>query len=359
MLDKFENFILEYTETNNYINLYDDIFKLLNINNSNIQNLLINKDLNFNNIDYFSSKKNKLIHEFIDDNKFTSFIVYILNHIYNEKKVYDLTHNTLKVLEKKIPKIVNELKINGLSICKNTLDKNKCNIILKNLNNKKFINRNNNKKKNIDLFNNSNKNIWWLYNYNDLLNINIIQHIITSEYLLKIAEDYLECNPILHNVLFWASYPGEVETTQQFHQDYDDIKFFKIFIYLNDVNMDNGPHTYVKNSINNIERIKKKDSKLSERYNEELVNEKFKEDIINITGNTGSIIFEDTHGLHKGTNVKEGKRFVLQLVYGCSTFYYLKNNKSNKYNCNIKNHNIIYNKFLKYPYNFMNFTFSE
>ena len=170
MLDKFENFILEYTETNNYINLYDNIFKLLSINNNNIQNLLINKDLNFKDINYFSSKKNKLIYEHIDENKFTSFIVFILNHIYNEKKVYDLTHNTLKVLEKKIPKIVNELKINGLSICKNILDKNKCNTILKNLNNKKFINRNNNQIKNIDLFNN-NKNIWWLYDYNDLLNI--------------------------------------------------------------------------------------------------------------------------------------------------------------------------------------------
>lgn len=355
MIDKFENFILEYTESNNFINFYDDISRFLNINNKNIENLIINHKLQFRNVIYY--KKNKLLHEFKDDQKFTSYLIKILDHIYNKKKDYDFTHNTLKVLYKKINNIVQNLNNQGVSIILNTLDKKKCKNIIDNLNNKKFINRSTNIIKNIDLNDSNNRNIWWLHDYNDLLKIDIVQHIITSEYILKIAENYLNCNPILHNVLFWASYPGDTDTTQKFHQDYDDIKFLKVFIYLNDVNKQNGPHVYVKNSINNIHLIKNENSRLSERYEDNVIYEKYGNNVINITGNTGTIIFEDTHGLHKGTNVKDGKRFVLQLVFGSSTYYYLKNNNYEKYNCNVKNNNIIYKKYLKYPYNFMNFTF--
>lgn len=356
MIDKFENFILEYTESNNYLDIYDDVINFLNINNANIQNLLINKKINYKNVQYYSEKKNKLLHEYKDDLKFTKYIIYMLKHIYKKEKSYDFTHNTLISLYPKINKIVESLKLDGCSIIKNVLDNKKCSMILQKLNNKKFINRNDNIIKNINIFKN-NENIWWLNNYKDLLNIEIIQHIITSEYLLKIAEDYLDCNPILHNVLFWASYPGDVESTQKYHQDYDDIKFLKVFIYLNDVNENNGPHSYVKKSLNNIDLIKTNTGKLSERYDDEIVKKHFSENIIHITGNSGTIIFEDTHGLHKGSNVKEDKRFVLQLVYGASTYYHLKNSNYEKYECNIRDHHIIYKKFLKFPYNFMNFTF--
>ena len=176
--------------------------------------------------------------------------------------------------------------------------------------------------------------------------------------MLKIAENYLGCNPIFHNIMFWASYPGEVEQTQKFHQDFDDIKFLKVFIYLNDVNKKNGPHVYVKESIHNIKKISIND-KLSERYDDDIIDNNFKNDIIKICGNAGTMIFEDTHGLHKGNNLKNGKRFVLQLVYGISSFYHLKNSNYKKYKCNIEDHNIIYNAFLKFPYSYMNFTFHQ
>lgn len=356
MIDKFENFILEYTESNNYLDYYDDVINFLNINNQNIQNLLINKKINFKKVTYYSEKNNKLLHEFIDNQNFTKYIIYMLKHIYKKNKKYNFIDNTLINLYPKINNIVNELNENGCSIIKKGLDLNKCNMILEKLNNKIFINRSKNITKNIKLYDN-NKNIWWLNDYKNLINLDIVQNIITSDYLLKIAEDYLNCNPILHNVLFWASYPGNVETTQQFHQDYDDIKFLKVFIYLNDVDDNNGPHSYVKKSLNNINLIKTNSGKLSERYDDELVNKHYSNNIINIKGEAGTIIFEDTHGLHKGSNVKKGKRFVLQLVYGSSTYYHLKNSNYEKYECNIKDHHILYKKFLDFPYNFMNFTF--
>ena len=357
MIDRHENFILTYTKSHNYTEYYDDIIHFLKINHNNIQNLLVNKKLDFQDVKYYSDKKNKLLHENMNDSKFTRFLVHILNYIYNKTKSYDLTHNTLKILNTKLLNIGSELNNCGCSILNNIFDRNKCKKIINNLNNKQFINRNNNSIKNIELFS-QNKNIWWLHNNNELLNIDVVQHIITSEYLLKIAENYLGCNPILHNISFWASYPGDVDTTQTFHQDFDDIKFLKIFFYLNDVDNNNGPHVYVKNSLDNMNLIQDENNKLSQRYDDNKVNKIFKDNIIKICGDTGSMIFEDTHGLHKGTNVKEGKRFVLQLIYGVSTYYYLKNN-IDKYNCSIKQNNIIYQKYLKYPYNFMNFSFNQ
>ena len=365
MIDKFENFILEYTEKNNYFKNYDDIMNFLINNNNNLQNLLVNKKLDFEKVLYYSKKKNKLLHEFKECSEFTNFLLYILNHIYNHHPaVYDLTHNTLSSLSTKLLTINNDLKNNGVCVLNNILLTNKCKIILKQLNQKFFINRTENIVKKLDLFDDLNKNVWWLKDYHDLFEIPTIQHIISSEYLLSIAENYLGCKPILHNVLFWASYPGELETTQQFHQDYDDIKFLKVFIYLNDVTEENGPHTYVKKSLQNIDLIKKKLNKtdlekLSLRYSDEDVQKCYSADVLNICGDTGTIIFEDTHGLHKGTNVLKGKRFVLQLVYGVSTYYYLKNNNYEKYECHVKKHEILYQKFLKYPYSFMNFTFYE
>lgn len=359
MLIKYENFINNYSKLNNYIHLLKDINNLLEVNQNNIQNLLTNNTLDFKLINYYSSKKNKLLYENLDNNHFTNFIIHILNKIYNDNEIkFNLNHNILKSINKHIFTIKNNLNTNGLYILNNAFNKKKCFLILNQLNNKLFIDRTNNIIKNINLFEN-NKNIWWIHNYNDLLNIKEIQYIITSEYLLKVAFDYFQCKPILHNILFWASYPGNIDTTQQFHQDFDDIKFLKIFIYLNDVNDNNGPHVYVKKSLHNINKIKDIDSKLSQRYDDEIINEKFNNDIINIKGNTGTIIFEDTHGLHKGTNVKEGQRFVLQLVYGVSTFYHLKNNNYNKYECDINKHKIIYDAFLKFPYSFMNFTFHQ
>ena len=365
MIDKFENFILEYTEKNKYFKIYDDIISFLLINNHNLQNLLINKNLDFQKVIYYSKKKNKLLHEFKDSIEFTNFLIYILNHIYNHHPVtYDLTHNTLSSLSLKLININNELNENGVCVLPNILLNNKCKLILKQLNQKFFINRTQNIVKKLDLFDINNKNIWWIKDYHELFEIQTIQHIISSEYLLNIAENYLGCKPILHNVLFWASYPGDVETTQQFHQDYDDIKFLKVFIYLNDVGKENGPHTYVKKSLENIELIKKKldkneSEKLSLRYSDKLIEDCYSKNIFNICGETGTIIFEDTHGLHKGTNVLKGKRFVLQLVYGVSTYYYLKNNNYEKYECHVKKHEILYQKFLKYPYSFMNFTFYQ
>ena len=45
------------TESNNYLEIYEEIMNFLYINNTNIQNLLINKKLDYENVQYYSDKK--------------------------------------------------------------------------------------------------------------------------------------------------------------------------------------------------------------------------------------------------------------------------------------------------------------
>ena len=66
--------------------------------------------------------------------------------------------------------------------------------------------------------------------------------------LLAAAENYFGCVPTLYSMNVWWSFPmqtDEVRMTQMFHRDYDDFKFFSVFVSLTDVAESFGPHQYV------------------------------------------------------------------------------------------------------------------
>jgi len=50
MIENYLHFIKKKLESTNYFEYYDDIIHLLENNHQNIQNLLLNKELNFENI---------------------------------------------------------------------------------------------------------------------------------------------------------------------------------------------------------------------------------------------------------------------------------------------------------------------
>ena len=62
MIENYLPFIKKKLESTNYFEYYDDIIHLLENNHQNIQNLLLNKELNFENIKYYSKKKKKLLY---------------------------------------------------------------------------------------------------------------------------------------------------------------------------------------------------------------------------------------------------------------------------------------------------------
>ena len=110
MIDNYLAFIKKKLNSTNYLDYYDDIIDLLENNHQNIQKLLLNKKLNFENMKYYSKKKNKLLYEFINNKNFNNFICNLLNKIYDNNINYELNHNTLVNIKTKIPNINNNLR---------------------------------------------------------------------------------------------------------------------------------------------------------------------------------------------------------------------------------------------------------
>lgn len=145
--------------------------------------------------------------------------------------------------------------------------------------------------------------------------------LILDQSLLAVAQEYLNCSPVLDSVALWWSAPfngkGTSEAAQEFHYDMDRIKFLKIFIYLTDVNSENGPHCYVKESHIRKPRAllsdgRKSDSEIKIHYSESQINE--------LHGSQGTIILADTRGFHKGKPLASGHRLIFQLEYSNSLF---------------------------------------
>jgi hypothetical protein len=165
----------------------------------------------------------------------------------------------------------------------------------------------------------------------DLLRCPDVQKVIADLSLAAVAQDYLGARPVIDALSMWwltdFSKAPDSQAAQYFHFDMDRPKWLKFFIYLTDVSSMNGPHTFVAGSHRSgaIPRdlLKKGYSRLAdgevERY---FATTSLKE----MVAPRGTILAEDTRGLHKGKHVICGDRLLLQIQYSNSLFgaYYPK-----------------------------------
>jgi hypothetical protein len=159
------------------------------------------------------------------------------------------------------------------------------------------------------------------FNTQQLLENQNIQKLVVDQSLLAVAQEYLNCSPVLDLITMWWSVPfkgkGLSEAAQEYHYDMDRIKFLKIFIYLTDVDTDTGPHCYVKNS--HIRKPKpllfdgrKTDSEIYLHY--------LPSDCKELCGKAGTIILADTRGFHKGKPLLTKHRLIFQMEFANSLF---------------------------------------
>lgn len=145
-----------------------------------------------------------------------------------------------------------------------------------------------------------------------ILNTPHLLNISNDPKVLNIVKNFLGFEPIIGYMSCWWSYPteGPPKDAENYHRDYDDIKFIKYFMYLTEVNDENGPHIFVQKSAN------KSVGKEITRYDDKFIKSEFgEENIIKIIGKKGTSFLEDTTGFHKGLPPKNKMRLIFQVTY--------------------------------------------
>lgn len=158
-----------------------------------------------------------------------------------------------------------------------------------------------------------------------ILRSDAAQELMADPSVLAVAQAYLGCAPVLDLIACWWhtswSQEPDKDAAQFFHFDMDRIKWLKFFFYITDVGPENGPHSFVAGSHRSRgipESILKKgqvridDKDVLDFYSRKAV--------IEFCGPAGTIIAEDTRGLHKGKHVRTGDRLVFQLEFSDSVF---------------------------------------
>jgi hypothetical protein len=162
------------------------------------------------------------------------------------------------------------------------------------------------------------------YNKNELIEFEEVQKIFFDTKLLKIIENYLEGLPIVDILASWWNFPSnkaDHAAAQLWHFDMDRPKWLKVFIYLTDCNQNNGPHCFINGTNNNGSIPFKIRSYGYARLEDEIIDKYYKkEEIRTFTAKKGTVLIEDTRGLHKGLKVEKGNRLLLQCQYSSSLF---------------------------------------
>ena len=148
-----------------------------------------------------------------------------------------------------------------------------------------------------------------------------LRALTTDVSMVALAQRYLGCRPINDLVACWWSAPfgdsPSSEAAQLFHFDMDRIRFLKFFVYLTDVGPEQGPHVFVRGSHLEKPRGLLRDGRIPDH---ELLSYYSPEDVVEITGERGTILAVDTSGYHKGKAVNAGERLLFQVEYANSLF---------------------------------------
>jgi hypothetical protein len=159
----------------------------------------------------------------------------------------------------------------------------------------------------------------------DLLQHPDVQRLLADPSFASLAQDYLGSRPLIDVLTMWWSTAfsdrPESKAAQYFHFDMDRPKWLKFFIYLTDVELENGPHGFVSGSQRTGAIPRGILDKGYARLTDEEVKAAFGDEAITtMVAPRGTILVEDTRGLHKGNVVLKGDRLMFQIQYSNSLF---------------------------------------
>ena len=253
-----------------------------------------------------------------------------LNSIIHPSRTLVLKEKILKPISKAtLNDITSQLKINGFAFLDQKLPKEFCDILLKfALANPAVLRQtdDNLSPETSAIFQYSNPMaVIYDFDKSDILSNDCVQQLMIDPVLLSIAQLYFECEPIVDQMSLWWSTNfkknADGEAAQMYHFDMDRIKWLKVFIYITDVGSENGPHFFISNSHRTGGTPRKLLNKGYARLYDSDINNYFSPNQIQeFVAPRGSILIEDTRGLHKGQHVRNGERLILQYQFSNSLF---------------------------------------
>ena len=152
-----------------------------------------------------------------------------------------------------------------------------------------------------------------------------VQALLCDLSILSVAQSYLRARPVADVLALWWTTAFNAKPSaaaaQFFHFDMDRIKWLKFFIYLTDVGPDSGPHVFVPGSHRTGAIAQRLLDRGYVRLADDEVRACFPEtEFVEFEAPRGTILAEDTRGLHKGKHVSRGDRLMLQLQFSNSLF---------------------------------------
>jgi hypothetical protein len=150
-------------------------------------------------------------------------------------------------------------------------------------------------------------------------NDSFLQFSLAQE-ILAIVCGYLNMFTRLVYINLWLNAAtGRPESgSQRWHRDPEDRKQVKLFLYLCDVNEQNGPFCYMREThyTGRFGGIYRQKINASNYPQDGSLKGKIPEHLSQVcTGRAGTLIFCDTSGFHKGGHVVEGQRLLFTSVY--------------------------------------------
>jgi hypothetical protein len=146
-----------------------------------------------------------------------------------------------------------------------------------------------------------------------------LTNLIYDERILDLMARQFKSKFVMDSVELWWSFPTKeaAAEAENYHRDTDSLEFYKHFIYLTDVCMESGPHTYIPTT------NKTSDFFTHERFLDESVDNAYP-NARHMVGPAGTNFIANTTGIHKALKPKSNIRLLLQVRFSLhgSSFRY-------------------------------------
>lgn len=140
--------------------------------------------------------------------------------------------------------------------------------------------------------------------------------------LLNIANAYFGMRVKLRYYNVWYNFAtrSAARESQLWHQDREDLQILKIFVYLKDVDKSTGalsyaPRTHRKGALRNARPEFFLEQRVQRSTDDQMAAVVPSNSWIRACGRSGTVVFADTHGFHKGGEVREGDRLVYTAMF--------------------------------------------